>query len=942
MQPQEIFGNYLLLEEIHRDGLQTSWRACSIVDGKTAGLCLLQLYDGDQANREEIASSIDRQNRLERRMTAPGFGQLLDCGQVSGTPYVAYQYVSAFTFAEVVERLKTRSRGTGADIALLMTERMGLLIGAAWNTAEETDRLPHGFLSSHQVLVSHDGEVIVTGFSAAPGNRQGLATSPERHRLTGGEPTSEALFVTEFDRYLSPTALSGEPIEPRDDVYSLGVLLYELLSGMPLQSPRDGGRADAIANLNLNAETTQVAESIRSLLRDSLGEGEKPFATVSSWRNEVSRILDASGHHPTTFNIAFLLHSLFGDEIAQESRCVQRDSVLIGTSVTMPEEAVAAPSATPFPEIGLASAPSPASEVASEPLPEPTEEPNRATTFDGATTEADAPEFEAPEPQEAPVEQPADRPELSPSEPRAAGTAPFGELGAEPMAPEAFEATEGILPAEAVTTDPFTAQPVAAGPDPFEPVDTLPGVPPTTFEYDELGNPMPKRLSAAELLAKMASDEPNVETEPPSPDPSYGVETASPEPAQPFYNSVQTQPIPVERAIVQPVTVQPITAQPVAFHPVGDREMDLGGNRSTDLGRDFATQEIAITPASHSIHEPSTGVAVEAPPMDPFVAHNATPEHSAQVVDLSRIAAELAAPTPPSAPTPEMAPKPSPPKIQIHHDTSEDVYEDWFKEPDVEIPPLAKGTESVAQGVTASGATGATAIDSAEWSEFTNETASESTQDHPRTCEDKVQYNAEGFTPEPDGAADEKREGSATEVALEADELVRPSDPETLEDFDELALPTSSKRGLYAAAVILVAALVAGVFWIARTQPISGETARPTLAEAPRSADEPTTEPTQPAPPVEEIAPSAGSEEPEVAAELNKMIDAKTKVLEEQLRQEYEAELAKLRSEIAQVGPTAQESIEPPAPIEYAQEADAGDSEFVSFASPVSSAHTPK
>jgi|GEM_PF-5247715 len=357
----ETFGEYLLLRTLRQDPLGTVWRAGEINDRRVSRLCTLRVFDGPAADASRIARSIAHRAPVETRCVAPGPGRLRHIGREEKLPYVSYPYTSSFTFGELFAQSSQVGRRIGTDVALLLIERLALAVDAAWQSSEGPERLAHGFLNRHAACVSHQGEVYVTGFAAAPGARIGLLRS-----LTCSRPGERSVGsqeeVGDLKLYLSPDALTGEEIHPSDDVFSLSVLLFELLSGRPVRTmPPKNSWPTAIGDLKLGTETSETAESVRTLLRASLTD-PRVFTSVSTWRHELSRILNDSGHQPTAFNIAALLHSLFAAQLAEEDRSLTRDARMVGTFVvsadgeTAPASAATTDTAMEIPT-GISAAP---------------------------------------------------------------------------------------------------------------------------------------------------------------------------------------------------------------------------------------------------------------------------------------------------------------------------------------------------------------------------------------------------------------------------------------------------------------------------------------------------------------------------------------------------------------------------------------------------------
>ena len=203
------------------------------------------------------------------------------------------------------------------DHALLIAERLALALAAAHESRLQDERLLHGFLVPQLVMISNEGETRLLGFEVAPGLRD----------LAAGGWQEDALRP-----YLPPEALSGMPTAKSDDVYSLGAILFELLTGERLPVVAAEGYAAVYAGTidaaQLPNEGTPLPAPVAALLKKSLAPREQRIADAVTWHKTLSKLMIDSNFSPTTFNLAFFMHSLFRDEIERENQEIQAEKRL--------------------------------------------------------------------------------------------------------------------------------------------------------------------------------------------------------------------------------------------------------------------------------------------------------------------------------------------------------------------------------------------------------------------------------------------------------------------------------------------------------------------------------------------------------------------------------------------------------------------------------------
>ncbi|ADO68365.1 serine/threonine protein kinase [Stigmatella aurantiaca] len=149
--------------------------------------------------------------------------QVYDMGETGGTYYMALEYVAGVDVAHLAEQSREKRMAIPVPVALYLGQHMGEGLGYA-HRKTSMDGTPLGIVhrdvSPHNVMVSYEGEVKVIDF--------GLAKSAARSKYT--------LPATVMGKlgYMSPEQARAEPLDHRSDIYSCGVVVWELLAGRPL------------------------------------------------------------------------------------------------------------------------------------------------------------------------------------------------------------------------------------------------------------------------------------------------------------------------------------------------------------------------------------------------------------------------------------------------------------------------------------------------------------------------------------------------------------------------------------------------------------------------------------------------------------------------------------------------------------------------------------
>jgi TonB family protein len=315
MNTREEFGKYLLLKKLSEDPLGETFRAGLTGQRGLEQVVLLRVLNGPGLDAERLWSALAGRKDVQVALKSPNIGNGVDAGRVRGVPYVAYDYISGKDLASLTAQAQKEGSAFPTDHALLVGDRIGLALTAAYETRHGGERVVHGMVTPHLVMVSNEGETRLLGFEAGPALAAQAASLP-----------------ADVQRYVAPEVRAGAAPGRGSDVFSLGAILFELLTGKGLPVAPAGDFRTVLAEARLAAENKPVPHQLAALLARSLAPPEERIPDPSSWHKALSRILAEGGYNATTFNLAFFMHNLFRDEIERESKEIEAEKTLGGQS----------------------------------------------------------------------------------------------------------------------------------------------------------------------------------------------------------------------------------------------------------------------------------------------------------------------------------------------------------------------------------------------------------------------------------------------------------------------------------------------------------------------------------------------------------------------------------------------------------------------------------
>ena len=227
-----VDGRYRLERQIGAGATARVWLAFDTVLERRVAIKMLETPIGDQSERVE---RFRREARAVARLQHPHIVGVLDTGEHEGVPYIVLEYVEG-------ETLKERIRRVGR---LTVTEAVAFAIEVARALeAAHARGIVHRDVKPQNILLDEEGGAKVADF--------GIARSGHDDALTIG---GRVLGTTE---YISPEQALGHEVTGQSDLYSLGVVLYESLTGTV---PFSGESHIAVATMHVRNEVPDVQQA---------------------------------------------------------------------------------------------------------------------------------------------------------------------------------------------------------------------------------------------------------------------------------------------------------------------------------------------------------------------------------------------------------------------------------------------------------------------------------------------------------------------------------------------------------------------------------------------------------------------------------------------------------------------------------------------------------
>ncbi len=313
MKPVE-FGSYLLLERLNTGGMAEIHAAKSFgAEGFGRVLAIKKLLPKVAADEQVVGMFVDEAH-IAVMLSHPNIVQTYELGEVRGQYYIAMELVAGKDLRQLQNELRKTRQLMSVSAAAYVITRVCEALDYAHNKLGPDGRpmlLVHRDISPQNVLISYDGAVKLTDFGIAKAT----------HRST---ETQVGMFKGKIG-YLSPEQIAGLPLDRRSDLFNVGILLYELLTGArPFDADSD------LDSLTANREAIfpdplrlnpSLPESMRNIIGRLLErDPERRYQQAAEVTDALEPLLFEQGRLFTAKRLAALMEAHFAETITDSEQ----------------------------------------------------------------------------------------------------------------------------------------------------------------------------------------------------------------------------------------------------------------------------------------------------------------------------------------------------------------------------------------------------------------------------------------------------------------------------------------------------------------------------------------------------------------------------------------------------------------------------------------------
>ncbi len=318
MKKATIFGKYLLLERINVGGMAEVFIAKAFgVEGFERILAIKKILPTMAEDEEFITMFID-EARISVQLNHANVVHIHELGKHAQSFYIAMEYVASRDLRTILEHYRKRKEIMPTAQAVFIASKMAEGLDYAHRKKDARGQelgIIHRDVSPQNILCSYEGEVKIIDF--------GIAKAANR-----SQKTQAGILKGKFG-YMSPEQVRGLPIDRRSDVFALGVLLYEMLTGEKLfLGESDFSTLEKVRNAEVPLPSQfnpNVPPELEKVVLKALArEQEDRYQWASDLQEDLLRFLLAGEQIYSAKHLSSFMKETFAEELRREEEKMHR------------------------------------------------------------------------------------------------------------------------------------------------------------------------------------------------------------------------------------------------------------------------------------------------------------------------------------------------------------------------------------------------------------------------------------------------------------------------------------------------------------------------------------------------------------------------------------------------------------------------------------------
>src|SRR5581483_1151127 len=327
------FGKYTLVDRLAVGGMAEIFLARQAGLEGFEKMVVIKRIRPHLSKQASFVKMFLNEAKLAAQLNHPNIVQIYDLGKIGESYFIAMEYI----FGRDMRRIIPKADSLGIPFPMVYALKIASSVCEGLYYAHQKNDLygnplniVHRDVTPENIFVSFDGTVKVLDFGIAK-----AANQVEQTRA--GEIKGKL-------SYMSPEQCMGKPLDCRSDLFSLGVVLYEWLTGFKLfTGDSEVAILKSITEGKIYAPSyfkADIPEAVESILMKALEKDrEQRYQTAWEMQYDLDQFLSQYEFTPSNIHLSNFLKQLFNDELEEEKKRVGRSNTPAGPNEVVQEEA---------------------------------------------------------------------------------------------------------------------------------------------------------------------------------------------------------------------------------------------------------------------------------------------------------------------------------------------------------------------------------------------------------------------------------------------------------------------------------------------------------------------------------------------------------------------------------------------------------------------------
>jgi serine/threonine protein kinase len=322
----QSFGRYELVHPLGKGGMSEVFLSRLTGAAGFEKFCIIKTILPQMSADPQFVHRFQHEAKVLVQLNHANIAQIYDMGEEARAFYMAIEYIAGVDLGRLIDKTQARHDRVPVPVALYIAQRALEALGYAHRKVGNDGQalgIVHRDVSPQNVMVSYEGDVKVIDF--------GLAKS-----AVSKKGTMPSMVMGKLG-YMSPEQARGEPVDYRSDIFSLGVVLWEMLAGRALfQGQTVGEMVAQMSNPkvpSLREFRDDVSEELEGIVRKSLGaKPDERYARADQMARALNEVIVREGHSMGAEEVGTYVRSVCPDEYDSQVKLISSLTMKIGST----------------------------------------------------------------------------------------------------------------------------------------------------------------------------------------------------------------------------------------------------------------------------------------------------------------------------------------------------------------------------------------------------------------------------------------------------------------------------------------------------------------------------------------------------------------------------------------------------------------------------------